>query len=149
MEERASQVHLVVVTPYSKFYEGEVDFVVLPTSEGEHGILPNHSPIVVAILPGSLRFRIEDEWQYAFISNGYAQVGEDYTVVLCNAAEWAKDIDVARAQANLDKNEKRLAELDPSDRVNRSRYRHAIRRNKNRIHVAERYGQGTQDLEKN
>lgn len=143
--QRADHVHLVVVTPYEKFFEGDVDFVVLPTSEGEHGILPNHAPIVVAIYPGSLRIRREDSWRYAFISNGYAQVGQDYTVVICNAAEWADKIDVERSRANLDRNTKRLATVAPEDRVNRMRYRHAVRRAKNRIHVAELYGQRAVD----
>lgn len=139
-EKQPRTVHVVIVTPYDQFFEGEVDFIVLPTSEGEHGILPDHAPIVVAIHPGALRMRRGDSWAYAFVSNGYAQVGQDYTVVLCNAAEWASEIDPAHAQANLDKNYKRLEAVAPEDRINRTRYRHAIRRNKNRLHVWERYG---------
>lgn len=139
------RLHLVVVTPYAKFYEGEVDFVVLPTSEGESGILVNHVPVVFAIYPGSLRLRIGEDWRYAFVSNGYAQVGDDYVVVICNAAEWAESIDVNRAQSNINKNQARLDRLNPvADRVQCARSKHAIRRNKMRIHVAEQYGQSSQ-----
>lgn len=138
---KQSHVHLVVVTPYAQFFEGEVDFVVLPTSDGEYGILANHDPIVTAIHPGSLRFQQEGNWRYAFVSNGYAQVGKDYTVVITNAAEWANEIDVEHAQHTLEKNLQRIEKVNKGeeqvDALYLQRYEHAVRRARARLKVAE------------
>lgn len=132
------KLHLVIVTPYGKFYEGNVDFVAFPASDGERGVLPNVAPFVAAIYPGSLRFRIEDEWSYAFVSNGYAQAGHTYVVVICNAAEFAGDIDLERAKSNLEKNVQRL-DQDNLDKLHKNIYEHSVRRNSARIKVYESF----------
>lgn len=134
------KLRLVVVTPSGKFYEGYVDFVVVHNSDGERGIFPNRAPFVGAIYPGPLRFRIEDEWSYAFVSNGYTQIGHDYVIVICNAAEWAGRIDVERAKRNIQKNEQRLQEKKENVTITEKNiYERSIQRNKKRLAIFEAF----------
>lgn len=131
-------LHLVIVTPYGCFFEGDVDFVAVPNSDGERGIYPNRAPYVGAVYPGSLRFLVDDQWSYCFVSNGYCQVGHSYVVVICNAAEWADEIDLERAQKHISKNEERLKNPDIS-KTQKNIYEHSIRRNKKRVYVYEQF----------
>ena len=40
------------------FYVGECESLTVPTIDGQHGILAGHSNMIVAIVPGTLRYRI-------------------------------------------------------------------------------------------
>ena len=54
---------LEIVTPESKVYSDEADSVVLPTVEGEMGILPGHIPILTMINPGRAHSQLGRENQ--------------------------------------------------------------------------------------
>jgi F-type H+-transporting ATPase subunit epsilon len=47
---------LEIVSPESKLYEGEVDLVNLPGSNGTFGILENHAPLISTLKEGTVRF---------------------------------------------------------------------------------------------
>ena len=46
--------HLKVLTVDKQFFDGEVDRIVVRTSQGDVGILPNHVPYVAALGTGGL-----------------------------------------------------------------------------------------------
>lgn len=136
-QQSSSSFYAYVVTPYEVFYDGNCSMIILPTADGETGVMKGHAPIVTALYPGELRIQNEDFWSHAFISNGYAQVEREYVMVVCNSAEWAKDINPERAQEALERAQERYndSSLNPSEH---KRAAHAIRRAKNRLHVAAR-----------
>lgn len=133
-----NQLHLVVVTPYGKFFEGNVDFVSVQISDGECGFLAGAAPIVAALKPGSLRFSVKGAWSYAFASTGYVQTGHNYVIVICNAAEWADEIDIDRAQDHIIKNQARLSEKGQGQFLEKI-YMASIQRNQARQKVAEQF----------
>ena len=45
----------VVRTPNGVVAQGECEFVVVPTTRGEMGVLADHAPVVAAVAPGQLR----------------------------------------------------------------------------------------------
>lgn len=136
--ETKRKLHLVVVTPYGKFYEGNVDFVSVTCSDGERGLFPKAAPLVAALNPGSLRFQVEDEWSYAFSSKGYVQTGHNYVIVICNAAEWADEIDEERAQKHILKNKERLKEKSMGLFLSKI-YEQSLKRNESRLKVKEQF----------
>ena len=46
---------LEIVTPEAKVYSDTIDCVVIPTVEGEIGILPGHIPLLTQVDDGELR----------------------------------------------------------------------------------------------
>lgn len=138
-------IQLTIITPFARYHEADGDLIVLPTKLGEIGLMRHHVPTIVSVVPGSLRYRIPSEnggepfWRYLFVSAGYAEVGPDQVVVVTTAAEFAADIDVDRAQKALDRANARVNKPDATRR-DLIHGRHAIRRAKNRLHVAELYG---------
>ena len=46
---------LEIVTPEAKVYSDTIDSVVIPTIEGEIGILPGHIPLLTQVEHGELR----------------------------------------------------------------------------------------------
>ena len=101
-------LHLEIVTPEKLAYEGEVDSVQLPGSEGELGVLPHHAPLISTLGAGELRLRKGGEDEYFAIVGGFLQVLPDKVVVMAETADMASEIDLERAQEARQKAEQVL-----------------------------------------
>ena len=126
---------LEVVTPYEVFFEGRIERIEIPAQDGQLGIMPAHSPLVVAVTPGIATIDVEGEKKKFAVSEGFAEIAHHAVVIVCNAAEWPEEIDEDRARSALER-----AEIKMHDPVNtdeqRLYARHAIRRAKARLKLA-------------
>jgi F-type H+-transporting ATPase subunit epsilon len=101
-----------IVTPERIVYTNEVKMVVVPTIDGEIGILPLHAPLVSALKPGEIRVRhADDEVEWFAVSGGYIQVHEDKVIILADHAAAASQIDVERQRRALELAKQRMDEL--------------------------------------
>ena len=91
-------IQLEIVTPEKLAFEGEVDAVVLPGSEGELGVLPHHAPLISNLGAGELRLRKGGQEESFAIVGGFLQVLPDKVVVMAETADMASDIDLEKAQ---------------------------------------------------
>jgi F-type H+-transporting ATPase subunit epsilon len=89
---------LEIVTPEKLAYQGEVDSVQLPGSEGELGVLPHHAPLISTLGAGELRLRKGGEDEFFAIVGGFLQVLPDKVVVMAETADMASEIDLEKAQ---------------------------------------------------
>ena len=81
------------------FYEGEVVSVTVPAHDGEYGIWADHENVVMAVVPGIMRFTtFEEKTYYASVSNGMFRVDDGNVLVLVETAEHPEEIDVERAR---------------------------------------------------
>lgn len=103
---------LEIVTPDRQFFTGQVEGLVLPILDGEYGVEPGHEPVVTALAPGSLRYRLGGAWHAAAVSSGFAEIMPDYTIILVSAAERPGEIDLKRAQAARERAEERLRQKE-------------------------------------
>ncbi|MFA5134401.1 MAG: F0F1 ATP synthase subunit epsilon [Patescibacteria group bacterium] len=94
----AGKLKFEITTPERVVFSAEIDEVVLPTPQGEVGILPNHIPLVSLLSPGELRIKQGGETTFMAVSGGFIEVRPDKVVVLADTAERAEDIDEARAE---------------------------------------------------
>jgi F-type H+-transporting ATPase subunit epsilon len=100
-----------IVTPESTVLDKEVEAVMVRTVEGEATFLAGHTWLVGALVPGPVRFQLEDGTeQRVAVHGGFVQVDGNVTV-LAPVAELAEDIDVPRARAAAEVAEARVAEL--------------------------------------
>jgi F-type H+-transporting ATPase subunit epsilon len=128
---------LRIVSPDHVVFEGRVQSVVAPGSEGSFGVLFEHAPLLAELGTGGLKLVAEQgEERFLAISGGFLEVSPFGEVsVLADAAEAAEQIDVSRAQAARQRAAERLAAKHDVDEV---RAGAALRRALNRLHVAER-----------
>ena len=129
------KVYLELITPDRILVSKEVDIVVAPGVMGEFGVLEGHAPFLTQIVPGELRFKVDDKTEYYAVMYGFAEVSNNKVSILVDAAEKAEDIDVERAQRALERAQKRLAEKEG---VDIARAEAALRRALARLKVAEK-----------
>ena len=91
-------LHLEIVTPEKRAFEGDVDEVIVPGSEGELGILPHHAPLISTLGQGVLRVKRGGQEVEFAIFGGFLQVRPDRVVVLAETADVASEINLERAE---------------------------------------------------
>jgi F-type H+-transporting ATPase subunit epsilon len=103
---------LSVVTPEGEAFQGEVDAVVLPGTEGEFGVLPGHEPFLTALRIGPLTIRqAGGEELHAVVSKGFAEVHEDTLSVMVGSCEFAHQIDRSRAEIAAERAKQQLEQM--------------------------------------
>lgn len=101
------------------FYEGPCESLVVPLSDGELGILADHTNMMGAIIPGEIHMTIEDYEKYlpdkeemdpdeiqnrtdgtvdVVVSAGLIKVENGVVTILVDSAELPHEIDAARAR---------------------------------------------------
>ncbi|MBC7770105.1 MAG: F0F1 ATP synthase subunit epsilon [Phycisphaerales bacterium] len=97
----ADKLHFALVSPERELFNGEVDHVVVPGSEGEFGVSPNHAPVMSVIKPGALKVFNEGNVRRIFVNGGFADVTPEGLSVLAEEAVDLADIDPAKLEQDL------------------------------------------------
>ncbi len=102
---------LSIITPEKIFFNGEVAQIIVRTTEGDIGILANHTRLVASLPSGPLKVKQEDgSWRTAAVSTGLLKVGGNKVSILANAVEWADEIDIDWAKRSEEDARRRLRE---------------------------------------
>ncbi|MBP8256198.1 MAG: ATP synthase F1 subunit epsilon [Opitutaceae bacterium] len=109
---------LEIVTPEARVYSDKVDTVVIPTVDGEIGILPGHIPLLTQIEAGELRVTKNGTTEFLVIGPGFAEVQGDSVSVLAESAINEEKIDLNAVEEARKRAEAALKEkfdMDPGE----------------------------------
>jgi len=95
-------VELVAVE--RQIWSGEADLIIARTTEGELGILPGHIPLLGQLAEGgTVRIMQSSGEELVVVAHGgFLSVTERGVSILADVAEFASEIDVARARRALE-----------------------------------------------
>jgi len=110
-------IQLTVVTPEGQAYEGAVEQVVLPGSEGDFGVLEQHERFLTALRPGAVEILggSAGEREWAAVSDGFADVGAEQVTVLVSHCTLASELDAGAIAAEISELEAQLNLLSGSE----------------------------------
>src|SRR5687767_7491532 len=91
---------LHIVSPDQSISQ-EVDYVSLPGSQGDLGILPGHTPLFTTLRPGAMWYQQGNEKHFLMVAVGFVEVLPNAVSVLAQVAERAEDLDQERAEAGM------------------------------------------------
>lgn len=128
-----------IVSQDRTVFEGDVDIVVIPGTDGEMGILPNHAPLLSTIRMGVVKVRQGGEEQDFTITGGLVEVQPKIVTILADAAENIEEIDIARAEEAKRRAEQRLAEGPPPGSEALLAAEAALHRSTLRLEMAQRF----------
>lgn len=81
------------------FYNGEIESIIIPTSNGKYGLLANHCNMLGAIVPGVLEYKIPGkDYQLASVSSGIFKMEGNSLLILVDSIERPEEIDINRAK---------------------------------------------------
>ena len=105
-----------VVTPDGAVFQGEAHMLIVPGAAGEIGVLARHAPLVATLKSGSTRVHVgaNDVLEFA-TGPGFFKVELDRALALVDDAVNVKEIDDARAQAQLEAARAELEKVDAGE----------------------------------
>jgi F-type H+-transporting ATPase subunit epsilon len=57
-----AEYNLEIITPERTFFNGEVESVIIPTSDGFMSIQKMHEPMVIVLSIGVMKLQIDGKW---------------------------------------------------------------------------------------
>lgn len=98
----AETINFELVSPERLLVAKPVEMVVVPGTEGDFGVLPQHAPLIATVRPGVIQIyeggRVVDS---IFVAGGFAEVTGDRCTVLAEQAMPVADIDRAAVERKL------------------------------------------------
>ncbi|MEM9634852.1 MAG: F0F1 ATP synthase subunit epsilon [Pseudomonadota bacterium] len=105
-----------LVSPERQLLSEQVAEVVVPGTEGEFGVLKNHSPFMSTIKPGILKVRNSgDGWDEYFVRGGFADVASGGLTVLAEQAVPVKEISKEQLDQAIQNAEEDVADAKDDD----------------------------------
>lgn len=96
-------LQLEIATPEKLVVETQVTEAQIPCLDGFIGVLPGHAALVSELRPGVLTYTTTSETKVLAVYGGFVEVLPDRVRVLADDAERKEDIDLRRAQEELEK----------------------------------------------
>lgn len=94
----AKTLHVDIVSAEQEIFSGLAEMVIAPGEAGELGILPEHTPLLTRIKPGTVRIlKGGGEEEVIYVSGGMMEVQPDRVTVLADTSVRAHDLDEAKA----------------------------------------------------
>jgi F-type H+-transporting ATPase subunit epsilon len=95
----AKTLHVDIVSAEEAIFSGEATMVVAPGESGELGILPEHTPLITRIKPGTVRVMPAGggEEEVIYVSGGMMEVQPDVVTILADTSVRAHNLDEAKA----------------------------------------------------
>jgi F-type H+-transporting ATPase subunit epsilon len=94
--------HFSLVSPEKVLLEKDVTMVVLPGSEGDIGILPNHAPLLTLLRPGVVTVYEESKVQLRiFVDGGFLEVTPEKCVALVTEGTPLESLDPSSLELEI------------------------------------------------
>lgn len=112
-------MYLEVITPEKTILKEDVDEVLVPTQQGQIGILPHHTNLVTELVHGEMIIKTKGKEHILAVTGGFLEVKDGKVTILADYAVHAEDIDVEkalsaqkRAEEVLKKKKEEISEKD-------------------------------------
>ena len=109
---------LEIVTPEARVFSDTIDTVVIPTVDGEIGILPGHIPLLTQVQDGELRVTKGTVVSFLAVGGGFAQVFSDKVSIIAERAITEDKIDEKAVENALQRAEQAIKDakdMDPAE----------------------------------
>jgi len=90
---------LKIISPQRQIWEGEIEQVTVPSSEGEITILPHHVPLLTPLQEGIVHIVQKDREEFFAIYGGFLEVNRHEVIILTSEAQSAEEIKSNAIQA--------------------------------------------------
>ena len=98
----ADKTQFELVSPERLLISKAVDMVVVPGTEGDFGVLPDHAPLISSVRPGVIAvFEGGQVTDRIFVAGGFAEVTGERCTVLAEQAMPLAELDRGRIETEL------------------------------------------------
>ena len=81
-------MHLEILTPEKKVFEGEVTIATFPGSDGSFQVMNNHAPLVSLLKDGKVVYKSKEGTEEVKITGGVVEVLKNKVIVLADGINY-------------------------------------------------------------
>jgi F-type H+-transporting ATPase subunit epsilon len=116
MADESNQLRVRLVTPERVLFEQAADAVELPAKNGYMEVLYGHAPLMAELGAGDVRLHGGESGEQIYnVSWGFVEVLPDRVTILANDALKPEEIDMPRAEQQLERGQKEWNEAGDSE----------------------------------
>ena len=104
-----------IISPIKSIIKSETQEVVIPSYEGEMGILKDHIPLITFLRPGIIRISAEKEKKF-YVEEGTVEFSNNQLLILTPMANELSLIDKSFVQTQIDEVQKKIINDKVSDK---------------------------------
>ena len=104
-----------IISPDRTLLKSETSEVIIPSYEGEMGILKEHIPLITFLRPGIIKIE-ENEKKSFFVEEGTVEFVNNSLLILTSTAKELTDIDQNYIKNSIIKAEKKMSDNKLSDK---------------------------------
>lgn len=87
-----------------------IEWVTIPTRDGEITVLPNHEALITALIPGILLVHVDGKDSSYAIGGGVAEITAEIVTITADMVEDGNNLDIDAVRAKKDEAQKLLEE---------------------------------------
>lgn len=103
---------LEIFTPEKSVLKEYVQSIIVPSYEGEMGILPEHIPLIAQLVPGEIKILSNNERKIFVISGGFIEVNTAGVEIYAETADLLQEIDIEKSKIELEQAKSKLKQKD-------------------------------------
>lgn len=104
-----------IISPDCSILKSEVKEVIIPSYEGQMGILKDHIPLITFLRPGFLIIKSKEEKKY-FVEEGTVEFSNNNLLILTSTAKDLKNFDKGIIDSLISEAEKKLNDINSTDK---------------------------------
>ena len=109
------QFTLEIISPERSIVKTQTSEVVIPSFEGEMGILKNHSPLITFLRPGIIKI-VETKLKKFFVEDGTVEFANNNLLILTSTAKDISAFDQSTFNKIIEVSQKKIENNDISDK---------------------------------
>ncbi len=107
---------LEIITPEKSILKSEAIEVIIPSYEGEMGILRDHIPLITFLRPGLICIKKDQDEKNFYVEEGTVEFSNNSLLILTSTAKDLKNFDRSSIDDLLDQAEKKLKDNNTTDK---------------------------------
>lgn len=131
----ADSIHLIILTPYGRYFEGNVDFIEVYSEKYGLGILPNHASLISTVDICKMTIKMNGKDHIYAVGGGVINIDKEKVTLILNSIERSDEIDLERAKEAKLRAEERLNKKEELEAIDVNRAKLALLRALNRIKI--------------
>ena len=104
-----------IISPDKSILKSETSEVILPSYEGEMGILKDHIPLITFLRPGIIKIKDKTEKKF-FVEEGTVEFAENNLLILTSTAKEIQELDKNLIDSIISSAENKLADANVTDK---------------------------------
>ena len=104
-----------IISPSKTLIKAETTEVIIPSYEGEMGILKDHVPLITFLRPGLIKIIGEKEKKY-FVEDGTVEFFDNFLLILTSTAKEITSFDSNNIETQITDDEKKIKVDNISDK---------------------------------